>query len=260
MSAQAIAHAPDPLPTPTTPYGQALDAVLRDFFAAYPVAATAIGFHALDGEWGDQTEAGRQERIVMLRRHLDRVKAFDEASVSPDERIDRGLLAESIEQMLFGEEESREDAWDPLSSIYVLGSGLFSLLARDFAPWEERGASFLSRVRGLPAALAGMTASLGTAPDRPVSMVHLETALSQLSGVTEMVDDGLTEARARAEAGEATDLPGALEEAGAAAKAALERFSTALDTEIREKAVGDGRLGAQLYAAKLRYTLATEMD
>src|SRR4051794_27574141 len=124
----------------------------------------------------------------------------------------------------------------------------------------ERGASFLSRVRGLPAALAGMTASLGTVPDRPVSMVHLETALSQLSGVTEMVDDGLTEARARAEAGEATDLPGALEEAGAAAKAALERFSTALDTEIREKAVGDGRLGAQLYAAKLRYTLATEMD
>src|SRR3954471_2061575 len=207
MSAQAIAHAPDPLPTPTTPYERALDAVLRDFFAAYPVAATAIGYHAHDGEWGDQTEAGRLERIAMLRRHLERVQAFDEATLSADERIDRGLLAESIEQMLFGEEQLREDAWDPLSSVYVLGSGLFSLLSRDFAPWDERGASFLARVRAIPDALAGMTAALGSAPERPVSLVHLETALSQLSGVTEMLDEGLGEARRRAEAGEATDLP-----------------------------------------------------
>jgi uncharacterized protein (DUF885 family) len=260
MSAQATLHASDPLPSPTTPYETALDAVLRDFFAAYPVAATAIGYHAHDGEWGDLSERGRQDRIAMLRRHLGVVRAFDDQALSADERIDRGLLDESIEQMLFGEEDLREDAWDPLSSIYVLGSGLFALLARDFAPWEERGASFLARVRGLPAALDGITEGLGTMPDRPVSLVHLDTALSQLSGVTEMVDEGLTEARARAEAGEAIDLPAALEAAAATAKAALERFQTTLDTDVRQKATGDGRLGAELFAAKLRYTLATEMD
>jgi uncharacterized protein (DUF885 family) len=259
MSAQVTAPVSDPLPTPTTPYEQALDAFLRDFFATYPVAATAIGFHAHDGEWGDLTEQGRQRRIAMLRRHLERVRAFDDASLSADERIDRGLLAESIEQMLFGEEELREDVWDPLSSVYLLGSGLFGLLAREFAPWESRGASFLSRVRGLPEALEGIADGLGSA-DRSVSLVHLDTALSQLSGVTDMVDEGIAEARKRAEGGEATDLPAALEEAGAAAREALERFRVRLDTDVRQKATGDGRLGAQLFAAKLRHTLATEMD
>jgi uncharacterized protein (DUF885 family) len=260
MTAQTGAPQAAQLPTASTPYEQLLHGVLLDFFAAYPVAATAIGFHAHDGEWGDMTESGRTARIALMHRHLDRARALDEAALSADERIDRGLLAESIEGMLFNEEELREDAWDPLSAVYLLGSGLFGLLAREFAPWDVRGAAFLSRLQGLPAALDGISAGFGSDPDLPVSLIHLETCLSQLSGVADLVAEGVSEAKGRAAAGEGTDLPAAMETAAAAADAALERFRAHLETDVRAIATGDGRLGAQRYAAKLRHTLATEAD
>ncbi len=182
----------------------------------------------------------------MLRRHLDAVRAFDDASLSADERIDRGLLSESIEQMLFGEEDLREDAWDPLSVVYLLGSGLFALLARDFAPWEQRGASFLGRVRGLPAtSSSGITEGLGSASRvEPVSLVHLETALSQLSGVRRWSTRASRRRGQRAGRGEATE-PACRSSRRPArrANAALERFGTDARYGGPAKATGDGRLG-----------------
>jgi hypothetical protein len=252
--------ASDPLPVASTRYERTLRAFLEDFFAAYPVAATSIGYHRFDGSWGEPGEEGRRARIDMLRRHREAVRGHDEEDLSPAERIDRGLLDESIEQMLFDEEVLREDAWDPLSTVYVLGSGLFGLLAREFAPWESRGQAFLGRVRGIPAVLEEACAGLVGLPGRPVSLLHTETAIAQLSGIGDLVEEGLAESRRRAEAGEAPGLPNELERAATAAIEALETFRIALDSEIREQAAGDGRLGPKLFQEKLRFTLASDLS
>lgn len=248
------------LPLPTTPFEHALDAFLADFLEAYPVAATAIGFHAFDDQWGDPSEAGRLHRIEMFRGHQRAVRAFDDAALSPAERIDRGLLDESIEQMLFSEEVLREDAWDPLSVVYVLGSGLFSLLAREFAPWDHRGRALLGRVRAIPDVLKHACLSLTGLPDRPVSVVHTETAIAQLSGIGDLVEEGVLEAQRRAADGEAADLPVPLQAAATVAREALESFRLALGSEILEKARGDGRLGAAMFQQKLRFTLASGLS
>ena len=247
------------LPEPHTPYEHALHAFLEDFFEVYPVAGTSIGYHRHDGEWGDPSEEGRLARIEMLRGHREAILAFDDAELSPAERIDRGLLDESIESMLFSEDVLREGAWDPLGVVYVLGSGLFSLLAREFAPWQHRGEALLSRIGQIPEVLDHARRGLTGLPGRPVSTVHTETAIAQLSGDRRPGGRGAAEARGRAQ-GEADGLPAHLETAGAAAKEALTAFRVALEGEIRDRAEGDGRLGAELFGQKLRFTLASDLS
>ena len=58
--------------------------------------------------------------------------------LTPDEAIDRDLLVGELEAARFAETELREDAWNPLDWVYLLGDGLFTLIAREFAPLADR--------------------------------------------------------------------------------------------------------------------------
>ncbi|MCY7417019.1 MAG: DUF885 domain-containing protein [Chloroflexi bacterium] len=248
-----------PLPTPVTPWDHVLHAFLVDLFEASPVSAAYAGYHLVDDRWPDLTEAGRSAPHAMLHRHAAALATVDDAALTPDERIDRAILAEQIEQSRFSDAVLRDEAWDPLTVVYLLGSGLFGLLARDYAAWSERGAAFATRVETLPQVLRAAVDALTGLPDRPVSLLHLDTALAQLSGVEELIDSGLQEARTRAAAGEAPELVGRLEAGAVTAKAALGVFREDLETDIRPRASGEGRLGAELFAHKLRYTLSSDL-
>ena len=250
---------PDGLPQPQDAFDEAVVGLIVDLFAAYPTWGTSTGYHTVDACWPDLSEAGRLARLRMLRAHARRLQAFAEASLTPDERVDRQVLLEEIEKAVFGDEVLRAEAWDPLEVVYLMGGGLFDLLSREFAPWSARGASLLARIEGLPslthAALEGLTGL----PDRPVSLLHLDTALSQLAGVADLVDAAVTEAGAQAEAGEAAGLLAPMRAAATAAHSALEAFRTGLDTEVRPRARGEGRLGPELFTQKLRHTLGSDL-
>ena len=139
----------DNRPEPRTAFDHVLHRFLDDMFEAAPTWATRIGFHAFDDRWPDPSEAGRTARLAMLRHHRARLQALSEDQLTPAERIDRGITLEAIDASEFEEAELRDLAWDPLSYVYMAGSGLFSILAREYAPWQHRGAAFLGRVRGL---------------------------------------------------------------------------------------------------------------
>lgn len=249
----------DTRPLPTTPFGVALHDFLGDYFDAFPTWATAVGYHLVDHRWPDLSEAGSAARLAAIDRNQRIFQAMAEQSLSADERVDRAILLEVLDGLRFDEATLCELSWDPLSYVYIGGSGFFSLLARDFAPWAHRGRAFLHRVLGLPRLLADAGSNLVGAGDRPVSLLHTETALAQISGVGELMDEGLTEARRRAELGEEVGLVPELELAVSTAKQALSDFERQLDTEVRQRASGEGRLGADLYQQKLRHTLSSDL-
>src|SRR6185312_9650187 len=128
----AMSLVSDNRPAPRTVFDHALKAFLDDFFEAQPVWATQIGFHAHDDRWPDMTDAGRTARLAMLRDHAGRLAALAASDLSADEQL-------------------RESAWDALSYVWQAGSGLFSLLSREYAPWSHRGSAFSGRLRNLPA-------------------------------------------------------------------------------------------------------------
>ncbi|MEX2546388.1 MAG: DUF885 domain-containing protein [Chloroflexota bacterium] len=254
---------PDNRPEPRTAFDHALNRFLDDAFEASPIWATRIGFHAFDDRWPDPSEAGRSGRLAMLRHHRARLEALPEAELTPSERIDRGITLEAIDASEFEEAELRESSWDPLSYVYSAGSGLFNILAREYGPWQHRGTAFLGRVRGLPQLLEAGAAALTGFPGRPVSLLHTQTALAQLGGVNDLIDQGLVAAERRAAEPEASaddrSIASALAREANAAKSAVEQFGRRLREDIAPRAEGEGRLGPDLFQQKLRHTLASDL-
>jgi uncharacterized protein (DUF885 family) len=254
-----VSLAPDSRPAPKSDFERALHKLLDDAFALEPVWATDIGYHAYDDRWPDLSEAGRQAALSMVRHHRARLTTFDEANLPFNEQIDLAVVREFLDGWEFSEGVLSQYAWDPLSYIQQAGSGLFALLAREYAPWAHRGWAFVGRVQRLAQFLASAGETLVGTPQMPVSRPHTETAIAQLRGIMDLVEQGLAEARQRGADGEETELVAALEAAIPGAQAAVDAFGATLENEVRERATGNGRLGRDLYGQKLHYTLSSDL-
>jgi uncharacterized protein (DUF885 family) len=238
-------------------FSQRVDAFLAEFFSLSPIHATAAGNHDHDARWPDLTEAGRQERLAFIDRWKRELGDFD--GLTRDDAIDRDLLLMELDAARFQEVELREECWNPLEWVYLLGGGIFPLIARDFAPLAARLASIAGRLDGLPALIDAAEENLKGLDGRPVGRFQTETALNQLPGVVELADDAVREAETNAptDADVGEVLP-RLRAAAETAKAALARFETHLRETVLPDSEGDGRLGADLFTRKMRHTMRSE--
>jgi uncharacterized protein (DUF885 family) len=231
-----------------------LDTFLAEIFALEPVFATGIGEHAHDARWPDRTAAGRDERLAFAERWLAEFGGLTD--LTPDEAIDRDLIVGELEAARFADTDLREETWNPLEWIYLAGEGLFTLNAREFAPLADRLTSAAGRMEGLPGLFEAAEEALVGVPGRPVGRFQTETALRQLPGIDALIDETL----AAAEAARDTDpavaavLP-RLTAAAATGHAATAWFATHLKERVLPASEGEGRLGAELFAAKMRHTM-----
>lgn len=249
----------DARPEPVSPFDRCLKACLDDLFAALPTLATGTGYHAFDDRWPDLSEAGRLGRIELLARHDAGLRSLPAEALSPDEAIDRGIVLEALDGLRFDATSLRDEACDPLTYVLVLGSGLHGLLAREFAPWRHRGSAFLWRARRVPEVLDAARATLTGLPGRPVGLLQTETAIEQLPGILSLVDEAIEEAR-RQVGPDATAILAGLEVVRIEAAEAIDAFRRHLESVVRPTAAGEGRLGADLFAAKLRHSLSSDLS
>ena len=240
-------------------FGGRVDEFLDEFFHLYPVAATATGMHAVDGEWPDLSEAGRAARSNFADRWTKEFRGFADADLTQDERLDRDLLLSELAALLFDEIELREDSWDPLGYVYLLGGGIFPLLARDFAPLATRLVSVAARLEGVPAVLAAARADLGSLPGRPPSRLHTEMAIKQLPGIVALAEDAVAQADAAAGQPGVADILPRLRAAAETARGAIAGFEAWLSADLLPRSEGEGRLGADLFARKLRHTFRSDV-
>ena len=240
-------------------FAERLDEFLAEFFRLNPLNATAAGLHDHDGRWPDMTEAGRTERLAFVDRWTAALGSIDAASLTPDELVDRDLIQMELDAARFAETELREETWNPLEWVYLLGGGIFPLLAREFAPLSQRLTSIAERLEGLPALLGAARETIVGSNGRPVARFHTETALKQLAGIAELADDAVREAEAASAADPAVAaVVDRVTSAAATAKTALTDFETHLRDVVLPASEGEGRLGPELFAAKLRHTIRSE--
>jgi uncharacterized protein (DUF885 family) len=231
-----------------------LDAFIHELLAVDPVAATAAGSHDHDGRWPDMTDAGRAERLAFLDHWDATLRAVEPGDLDPDGRVDRDLVIDEIAVRRFDETDLGEDRWDPLAWVYLLGAGIFPLLARDFAPLADRLSSLAARLEGLDRLLDAAETSLVGLPGRPVSRLHTEVALRQLPGIADLVDEAERTAAEGAGDPAVDAVRPRLGVAAGRARERLDRFRIHLETVVLPASNGEGRLGAELYARKLRHT------
>jgi uncharacterized protein (DUF885 family) len=233
-----------------------VDAFLIEWYALDPVGATSVGMHAHDHRWPDLSETGRAARRAFVDRWAEQFRRPAEAELSLDDRVDRELMLAVLDGMRFEEDVLGEDAWSAMAWVYLIGAGLFDLLAREFAPLADRLTSLAGRAEALPRLLDAARARLVGVAGRPVDRLHAESALTQWPGLISIVDDGIEAGEIAAAGGDEAAgrvLP-RLRAARETAAAALDGFERHLRDDLLPDADGEGRLGADLYAAKLVHT------
>ena len=158
--------------------------------------------------------------------------------------------------MRFAETELRQEAWDPLEWVYLLGGGIFPLLAREFAPLAERLATVAGRLEGIPAVVEAAERRSSDCPAAPSPRSTPRPPSSSWPGSPSSPSDAVGEAEAAAPSDPAVAavLP-RLRAPSIGPRTALAAFEAHLRDVVLPAAEGEGRLGADLFARKMRHTL-----
>ena len=226
---------------------------LDGYFAASPVSATQIGDHRHDAELDDLSADGRQRALAFAHSILAELDKIDAAKLSRENQVDVAILRNQLRSDIWSAETAQDWAWNPLVYSGIAGNALFTLMARDFAPLPDRLRAATARMEKLPALYAQMHANLDPAR---VPKIHAETAAKQNKGVFSIVDEQI--------APHANELPEAerqrLESAIANLRKAVDDNQNWLDHELVPNAKGDFRIGAELYDAKLAFSLNSTLS
>jgi len=221
-----------------------VDAILR----ADPGLASATGDHRFDDRMPDLSPGAVSDQVAMLRDAADALSGIDPEAFGPEDQVDHAILSAIVERGLFELTDVREHEWNPLH--HNPGPLLHALIARQFAPAEERLASLGGRLAAIPDALATARAVL-----RDVPRIHAETAIGQFAGTAALIRDELPALLA-----EEPGMRPAVEPAAAAALVALGEFEGWLRGLLDGGEPGrDPRLGRPLWEARLWHTLDTEL-
>jgi uncharacterized protein (DUF885 family) len=221
---------------------------LDEYPALSPVGATSLGDHRFDAELDEVTADDRQREGEFYRRWLDQLAAIDRTQLARDNQVDHALLVRKLERELWELETLREWAWDPIVYTRLAGSSIYGLMAREFAPADQRLNSVTARLEQFPRLYEQIRATLE--PER-VPAVHAETAIRQNRGVLSTIDNMVWP---QMDALSATDRD-RLETAIATARRAVEEQQRWLEDELLPNARGAAQLGPELYTQKLSYTL-----
>ncbi len=240
-----------------TPTDQAFenlaDEYISDLTNFSPVFATMVGDHSADGELDNVDSDARNETLSLYREYKAALAALDRNELSRANQVDYELLFHEIESSIWSIETLQEWAWNPLYYVDRSGSAIYALMARDFAPIEQRLLAAASRLEQLPRFLEQARGSIKS--DR-VPKIHAETAIKQNPGLSSIIEAMIvpqmealtTEQRAR--------LNAAIE----TARDALADHQTWLEEELLPRANGDFRIGAELYDIKLAFALNSPLS
>jgi uncharacterized protein (DUF885 family) len=218
-----------------------------------PVGATQMGDHRFDHRLDDVSDSARELEADFYREFLLALEGIDRSRLSRANQIDAELLRHQLEAALWRLTELEEWAWNPLVYTNLAGGSIYGLLARDFAPLDERLGNVASRLEKLPRFLEQVRATLQ--PER-VPEIHAQTAVRQNRGVLSILDNMVRPAMGSLAPGQRETLQKAME----TAKAAMEEHQVWLEEQLLPNAKGNFRIGAELFDSKLAFALHTPLS
>ncbi len=259
VPAQAPPATPVPAEVIASPSDAEVNATFEKIGASYidiytalnPVAATALGDHTHDAELPAIGPEARKTEAMMYRQLLAALGQIDRARLTRANQVDYAMLRNELEYQLWALEVLKTWASDPRQYNDVVSGSIYTLIARDFAPWPERFENIVSRMERIPAYLK---ASREQIDPSKVSKISAETLSRQNSGILEIVDAALLPEV------EASDVPrNRFDAALDALKKAVAEQQTWIDEVLVPSAKGDFRLGPKLYDRKMKFALQSDM-
>ena len=237
-----------------TPQDEGFQKIASDYIegelTANPEQATELGDHRFDSQLTDYSAQARAKELATQKEFRDKLNAIDGSRITGANNIDFRILKENIDYQIFRAEELKEPEWDPLVYMQSLANSLYLLVARDFAPPEQRIPNLRQRMEAIPRVIAQAKANLQHPP-----RIHTETAIEQAQGAINLVREGLAPLLDRAPQMKKELAP--LQEKTATA---LEDYKKWLEKDLLPRSDGDFRLGVDKFRRKLRFALASDLS
>ncbi|MGB7655166.1 MAG: DUF885 domain-containing protein [Novosphingobium sp.] len=217
-----------------------------------PVEATALGEHRFDGLLPNITPAGRASRVAMWRQLLGYLVSLNPDDLSRADQVDYALLKNELQYRIWQSDVSQDWAWNTQTYNDIAASSLYTLAARDFAPWDVRLKAATARMEALPAFLLESRKQLD--PKR-VPLIFAQTVAKQNGGIIEIAEGMLAPHADALNGADRTRFDAAL----AALKVAVAGQQRWLDTVLLPQAKGDFRLGPARYDQKMKFALMSDI-
>jgi uncharacterized protein (DUF885 family) len=252
LAAVALAFQ-NPRPSTAAPSGadpafaKFVDDYFDSLFASSPLQGTAAGFHQYDAKMPDLSRAAIEKRTGELKAQLQRLSAFDRAKLPFDDAIDAQALEGQIRSELLDLETLKNWQRNPMRYAGIAGSAVNGLMKRDFAPKAERLRSMIARLKAVPAICAAAKANVQNPPK------EFTTLATRVAKGSAGFLKGIVAAWAKDAAGTDAALLAEFTEANDKAAAAVSELSDWLDKDLAPRSTGKYAIGAENYAAKLKY-------
>ena len=146
------------------------------------------------GQRGRRAAGGRGRDVQLARVRVPRgdqlallaqLGQINPALLNRDNQVDYALLKNELEYRVWGNDVSQDWAWNAQIYNDIAAGSLYTLAARDFAPWDVRLKAATARMEALPALLREGRQQL--VPAR-VPKIFAETVSKQNGGILEIAE------------------------------------------------------------------------
>jgi hypothetical protein len=219
-------------------------AFIESYFKANPFFAVEAGRHEFDGQMADLSAAGIAAEVGRLRALRTETQAFDAATLTEGERLEREIVLTTIDSDLFWLDRARFPFTNTAWYIEQLDPDVY--LNRDYAPLANRLQGYIGYLRSIPTIAADIRANLKT----PLPASFVRRGIDGFGGYADFYRTDAPKVFA------AVDDPAArkdLADATAKAAAAMDGLRNWLKGESHH-ATGDFALGEALFLEMLKST------
>jgi uncharacterized protein (DUF885 family) len=217
----------------------------ESLFKYDPAQATAAGFHQFDTALPSFSRAEIQQNAADLKKFEAAVEKFGATGLSATAAADRELVLSQIRGQILSLENIRGWEKNPDNYSSYATNAIFVIMARTYAPPEERLKSAIARERLIPRLLQSARENLSNPP-----RIFVDIAIEQLPGEVSFFQNDVPSAfRAVTD----KQLLAQFKSANDAVIASLNSYQTFLKTALLPHAGGDLRIGADNYSKKLLY-------
>ncbi len=242
----ACTPAADKADAPATIAGLApfVDRYLDGFARRHPSIAAGNGLHDHDDLLDDFSAQAIGAEITTLKAAAAELATFSDSSLTPDERVDKRILAGVIDGWLLEQETLANWKRNPMTYASALSDGVHNLMTmeNDAAPVRMR--RMIGKLGGVPALLQAARANI-TNPPR----IFAERGLGMMRGASSMLTTDLAVAFS---AQKGTPLMDSLLSAAAIATREIDAYTADFEKTVLPTASGEWKVGGDAVARRYR--------
>ncbi|HZS26446.1 MAG TPA: DUF885 domain-containing protein [Candidatus Angelobacter sp.] len=220
------------------------------YFKYNPTQGTAAGFHQYDNQLENYSRASINQQIAILKKFkAEFTSRFSagHAGLNPGDEawVDLNLVLGDINSRLLDLENIRPWEKNPDTYSSNVTNSIFVIMARTFAPPEQRLKSVIAREKQIPAVFQAARQNLKNPPP-----IYVDIALEQIPGIISFFEKDVPEAfkdvKDQAVLGEFHSVNQKVIDS-------LKQYQEWVQKDLKPQAHGDFRIGADNFSKKLLY-------